>query len=853
MSEPISLLKVIKQGGFDASLITTFNASLPFYEEVVLRRLVAAGCQQNIVLMDHAQCAASWQSEATRPRLAGAAYSLLPVKVAGAFHPKVCILAGKKKAAVLVGSHNLTLSGFGYNREITNWVQISGSADQEGGAVLSSVWRMVREWIELAQADVPPALVDAVLSFSQSVAPLALSGPVAETISLHQRPGGPPLIDQVAAQVRGEVRRIGVTGAFFDVDLAFVDHLHELWPHAEIVVAIDPDTVHLPGAREVHARFVDARPLWAKAGDGDKYLHAKALYLEQALTSGNILVSGSANPSRPAWMGTPIHANVEAVMLRTGLAADSTVAALGLAGMFTLEELSTDQLQAAAARSAIESHDVIETGERFWMGVAASAHELQISVHGVDIAVDSGNLLTDGQEVLQSDIPATLAGSIVSIQVAADIKLVRSCELFFEGKRVARAMIAHPHLLKAAVKSSHRQVRDALGALDPSGESISEMLKAVENAIFDTSAEQEVESELRSGRSSERAGATGERPETLEISITQLRQAKKRHRLVESADIVTLIDLLTRKVGEVLNNQQDLPMDRLGRNEEEQVDQDDDPDKPDSEESSEKPTVDPQAQALLDAEIAKKVARKVARLVGRMLVKLSAVDQPEMKTRAIVQLIAVLALVKELLRIERLPRWRAARQFLVLKEDRRRLLDESVSCLFGSQTRLIDAVSDGTRQQTEEAVQLRVLLLWLAWSLGDEVPNSSSDAFDTEDLDGILRVKAMFLALAPPIAVDTDARQELQRHISQTHRQNPSAASRADRWMHDATAFGQAWSRDLTDAEELKTGGCCIVGDGDYPQIVYRAGDGFVALWDYGRVRSFQTSRVIPVQPEALS
>ena len=76
MVEGISLLDVIREGGYEASLITTFNANLPFYEEVVLRRLVAAGCQQNVVLMDQKQCAASWQSEASRPRLAGAAYSL---------------------------------------------------------------------------------------------------------------------------------------------------------------------------------------------------------------------------------------------------------------------------------------------------------------------------------------------------------------------------------------------------------------------------------------------------------------------------------------------------------------------------------------------------------------------------------------------------------------------------------------------------------------------------------------------------------------------------------------------------------------------------------------------------------
>jgi len=43
MLPKISLMEELKKGGYEASLITTYNAYLPFYEEVVLRRLVNAG------------------------------------------------------------------------------------------------------------------------------------------------------------------------------------------------------------------------------------------------------------------------------------------------------------------------------------------------------------------------------------------------------------------------------------------------------------------------------------------------------------------------------------------------------------------------------------------------------------------------------------------------------------------------------------------------------------------------------------------------------------------------------------------------------------------------------------------
>ncbi|MGF6858486.1 hypothetical protein [Paraburkholderia sp. CI3] len=849
MPDSISLLNVIKQGGFDASLITTFNASLPFYEEVVLRRLVAAGCQQNIVLMDHAQCSLSWQSEATRPRLAGTAYSLVPVSVTGAFHPKVCILAGKKKAAVLVGSHNLTLSGFGYNREITNWVHVTDRKDLDGTALLDSVWQMVREWIELGRELVPPSLIEAVLSFSKSVAPLSSPGAATTTVALHQRPGGASLIEQVGARVKGEVRRIGVTGAFFDSDLAFVAHLHERWPQADVVVAIDPETVHLPSMREVQARFVDARLLWTTAGNrGDKYLHAKALYIEQTHDDGNALISGSANPSRPAWMGNRNSANVEAVVMRMGPDAQATAVALGLCGMFALPALSASELEATAARSVAEIR-ATESAERFWIGVAASPNELRIATPCPAIELGSASLLSDSLDVIQANIAVTRTGAVLSVPVSVDMKLARACDLFLGNERVARAMIAHPHLLTAATQSSHRQVRDALGALDPSGETISEMLKAVEDAIFEPAAEEDVQNEVRSRRGSAQADtASGGRPDTFEISVSELRKAGKRRRLVESADIVTLIDLLTRKIGEELQTQATVPVDSSGRTEEEQVNQDDDP-----EQLDDTPYVDAQAEALRDAEIARRVARKVTNLINRMLLKLTKADQPDTKTRALVQLIAVLSLLKELVRIERLPRWRMAREFLVPEADRRRLLDESVRCLFNSRMRLIDTLTDDTHAETEEAIQLRVLLLWLAWNIGDKVPESSVDAFDPNGQNEQLRAKAMFLALAPPVADDDDASDELRRYTAATLRPNPLDAARADRWIRLTNEFGRFWSRNLSDAPRIEVGGCCIVGDGSYPRVVAEVQGELVGFWDFGSIRSFKQDFVMAVQPEAVS
>ncbi len=308
MSDPVSILDVIKRGGYEASLITTFNATLPFYEEFVLRRLMAAGSRYNVVLMDGAQCTQAWSSDAARPRLAGHGYALLPMKVPGAFHPKVCLLAGPRKAAILIGSHNLTLSGFGYNREVTNWIDVGGSKDADGVAALADTWGLIEAWVNQQANHLPESLLEAALALGKFVTPLTQKAKGSgQSCVLGQSLSGQSLFDQVAARVPVRVERIVVLGAFFDAELTMLRKLSEQWSTAEVVVLIDPDTVHLGGKlADVRCRFVDARSLWADTAK--HYMHAKAIYFESL--EGDVLVSGSANPSYPAWMGNSAHGNI---------------------------------------------------------------------------------------------------------------------------------------------------------------------------------------------------------------------------------------------------------------------------------------------------------------------------------------------------------------------------------------------------------------------------------------------------------------------------------------------------------------------------------------------------------------
>ena len=146
------------------------------------------------------------------------------------FTPKLCILVGPKKASVLIGSHNLTLSGFGYNREVTNWVEVAGPKDAEGAALLADAWRMASQWIEMERGKGRrfPLRRLWLANFVNPLSPMP-NRSLAQ-VALTHAPYGPPLIDQISERISPDVSRIGIVGAFFDKELAFVGELARRWP-----------------------------------------------------------------------------------------------------------------------------------------------------------------------------------------------------------------------------------------------------------------------------------------------------------------------------------------------------------------------------------------------------------------------------------------------------------------------------------------------------------------------------------------------------------------------------------------------------------------------------------------------
>lgn len=844
MLEAISIFDVIKRGGYEASLITTFNATLPFYEEVVLRKLVSAGCRHNVVLMDRKQCAQAWESEASRPRLAGYAYTLLPVGVPGAFHPKVCLLLGPKKATILIGSHNLTLSGFGYNREVTNCIEVAGPKDAEGAALLNAVWQMVRQWIELERNTTLDPLLESALAIANFVAPLAANAsPMTSNVAIGQTPGGVTLIEQLTEKVSSDVKRIGVIGAFFDHDQTFIKELQKHWPLAEIVIGIDPETVHLPGIPDTASfKYVDARQLWPGTHG---YLHAKSLFLDTGDAATDAFVSGSANPSRPAWMAIAGNGNVEAVLLRIGLDAQATAKATGIDGVFDLPALTPAVFAAITQRCEMDNDAGTPASISLWTGVAdPDTEELRISCYGKSADISRVALLGPNMEILEETENVDMVGTEIVLRPTIELTQIRSCVFANHDNPVARAMILHPSVLSVSSRSSKQyQIRSALNSLGSTEGDISKVISAVERVIFADEVEYEVESAVREHQEKRAKTSSTAGPDSLAISVADMPETKRRARLLKAGDLAFLIDVLLRRLSEGLEIQS-IETDSSGRTEEEQIDKDD----VDTIALSE---VKQSTTTLSDREIAMAVALRVRALIRKMIKQLELATKNETRQAgAVIQLIAVLALIRELRHLDKLERWQCTGQPLAEEKDRRHLFDESLKYLLGPNSLLINIADKVAGERTDETAQLRVLILWLAWDLGEELTDQVEHIWDTNDRCAKLKANAVFLKLMPAIADDKKSYADLNESISKTLRLTPKATIRATNWLKHHLQFGDIWSKGYRECDILTVGGYChVLGQSEEPHVVFELSEKYVGFWDQGRVRKFERIRVVGVIP----
>ncbi|GFE79949.1 hypothetical protein GCM10011487_19490 [Steroidobacter agaridevorans] len=839
-----SLYDALRRGGYEASLITTYNVYFPFYEEVVLRRLRASQCRHNVVLADARQCGASLSDTFAAPRRAGSDYTLVPMRSEAAFHPKVWLLVGKSRGLICLGSHNLTIAGFGYNREMTNWIEFDPRRDEAAVATARTVWGFIKTWLNDQQAFLPAPALEAVTSMKNHAPWLeGVSNVVADPTPLAQGTSTAPLFDQLIVHAPKSVKSIIVIGAFFDTKLQLLKALAKRWPEVRPMCGIEPATVSLPG-KQLAKRQFDFRNASTLA-DRSGYLHAKAIFFE-GRNGDHLLVSGSANPSAPAWLG----GNEEAVLLRKGASARKAAEELGLLAIRECQPIAADQW---ASISESVAEQVAEEATR--AAIVACETEIGFAAPLAAFPTIPKRCAAKVGESEPIELPIQLNKEDGMLVIPADRELRPGCtRLLFAlaGGAVVEAIVHHTAMIEDLARSTQQaQFRAALQELGAESGDIAKLVSAVEKVIFDDASGAASEISDRSRRSSNQSAAQNEanlKPETLAVGMHETKKAKRHRRLLTGTDLGHLLDVLIHRLGVGLSRL-DANVDSQGRTEEDRIGKDDDMEIP-------RNRVD-------DVKIASICQRKLRRLISRMKVQMD--QQADPGPTVLVQLVAVLAITRELRKIEKHERWRRVHARLVDPADQRRLLDHVMVSFFGRGRDLYSRVVATLGTETfDEIARLKGLLIWLAWDCGVALDERFGISEHREAVEERIRNKAVLLELVQILSGDDISLEEARTSILSVA--NPGVHQAAAKWLVTCESWGRVVDEVLTrirgdripPVQPSQIGSLAFATALARPRlrIVSSVSSGAVALFDFEQEIQYRPDRVSSVgllSPEGLS
>ncbi|KGJ99885.1 hypothetical protein [Thalassotalea sp. ND16A] len=476
----ISLFNELKSGGYDACLLTSYSIDFPFYEDVLLRRMQTVGITHHMLFVDKRMC--NNQMKERPPVKAGSQYSLVPMKCSKPFHPKILMLLGKKKGLLAVGSHNITMSGFGKNLELTNVLRFSVGKNESYQALFQIAYNAFKTWVEDYGYESPKSVVEAWSSTSK-LAPWLTKKQVQlpeHHDLLLSSVNSEPLWTQLEKHLPDDVSGITALAPFFDKQLKLVSKLGSLSAQPTII-AIQPSAVSVeknillePGLKVVDANyFVEkgaetdskARP------NGTRYIHAKAMYFDSPTKP--LFVSGSANLSTTAWLEKGKEANVEAALVITGDAAEHTAT-----------NLSFNKLKHAPLVEAIDNlpiSDNDEINERTSLQIVATQSDGSVFIAIEDAWGDSFELAFVDVWGDRTVVSFQRQGNTITIK-PQELSKVPVLSVLVNDDVVGRIIVHNVESIrKKSVTGHERQIQEAWGSLDTDSPDLTLLFKCIEN------------------------------------------------------------------------------------------------------------------------------------------------------------------------------------------------------------------------------------------------------------------------------------------------------------------------------------------------------------------------------------
>ena len=387
-----------------SAIVLTHNIDFLFLQSIVRPRLRKCGHPKLTIFADATCATGSYRQQRHMLEGLGRHYRVVPVEmgVGRRFHPKALLLAGPSKAALAVGSGNVTHGGWSANHEI--WATYE--SDDDGLPAISAF----RGYLETALRLIHPTesisgeVVDA---FDQAANPWATELP--EPAGLLGVPGDRPLLERIVDLAGDDVRQVTVCAPYYDPEGEALGELARRSP-APIRTLLQRNHVGLSASAaaslpaNVELSSIDTDP--------SRFVHAKLFAFRRPETT--LLVLGSANISRAALMADGTWGNAELVAVQE--TSHEQVDDL-LADLQTLEEAPILPEMPPSEEWDIPEQPVRILAARFVDGVLEFAFKSNAPVQ--DLAVE----IEDGTRKPCSDFPTKETARVLLNRCPRSIRL----------------------------------------------------------------------------------------------------------------------------------------------------------------------------------------------------------------------------------------------------------------------------------------------------------------------------------------------------------------------------------------------------------------------------------------------
>lgn len=431
----INLIEEFRESGYTIAFMSTYSIDLPFFEQMILRHLLEHECTYIGLFADGACLTESLRQKRSVLEL-GKSYVVQPVYGPGAFHPKLFLFLGPDKAKLFIGSGNLTPAGFITNREV-----FRGFSYEKGKEEHLSLIQSAYQLFQAYHRKQPVKWMKRLFRQAEDCGYLFQPAPPHAQIRLFHNTAE-SLQDQLAAWIPGQMERLEIMAPYFDRSLSVLSTWEAHFQPKKISFYLQNETGNFPLDHAASSQHGIYEVKFNDQGDKTRRYNGKVYRMHQP--RAEVLIYGSANFSRQAWLETADSGNTEAI-----------IAARGERGSFDpffegeMEILPGDQLRmseeedetSSATTAPVQFVEGIKTREELIVRLSATEDIQRVLLEQIP-----GNMMTSGSQAeIRWEVELAPSSPVLVLQIEMASGTVELTGWVHEEERLEQThAMAHP-------------------------------------------------------------------------------------------------------------------------------------------------------------------------------------------------------------------------------------------------------------------------------------------------------------------------------------------------------------------------------------------------------------------------